>query len=119
MIHQFENIAAFQTVLKSEGLRTGFTKDFKLFGCSAQVAKELRVINNIARMNSPAAFAKEVMYTEAFRVLGIQADEEQLKAEVKDILDPEKSGKGSQKRGLRNFVANNVIESVRFRYLIR
>lgn len=119
LIHQFENIAAFQTVLKSEGLRTGFTKDFKLFGCSAQVAKELRVINNIARMNSPAAFAKEVMYTEAFRVLGIQADEEQLKAEVKDILDPEKSGKGSQKRGLRNFVANNVIESVRFRYLIR
>lgn len=119
LIHQFENIDAFSSVMKSQGLRTGFTKDFRLFGMSARVAEELRMINSFARMTKEAASAKEIMYVEAFHVLGIKADEDQLLREVKDILDPEKSGKGSQKRGIRNFIANNVIESVRFKYLIR
>lgn len=119
LIHQFENIDAFTSVLKSEGLRTGFAPDFKLFGLSKRVAEELRTINSFARMTKEAACAKEPMYLEAFRVLGMKADEEQLKQEVKDLLDSEKSGKGTQRRGVRNFIANNVIESVRFKYLIR
>ncbi len=119
LIHQFENIAAFSSVMKSQGLRTGFAEEFKLFGLSAQVAEELRSINSFARMTKEASNAKEIMYVEAFRVLGMKGDEDQLLREVKDILDPKKSGKGTQRRGVRNFIANNVIESVRFKYLIR
>lgn len=120
LIHQFENIAAFTSVMKDQGLRTGFAKGFQLFNRSGQVAEELRTINSFARMTKEASFAKEPMYVEAFRVLGMkETDEEKLIQEVKDLLDVEKSGKGTQRRGVRNFIANNVIESVRFKYLIR
>ena len=117
LIHQFENIASFITVMKSQGMRTGFSKDFQLFNRSEKVAKELRIINSFARMSKPCAKTKEVMVREAFHILGIKADEAWLDREIEEMLDPE--GAGTKKRGVRNFIINNVIESDRFKYLIR
>lgn len=118
--HEFENIDAFLSVIRAQGLRTGFAKSFKLFGKSGTVAKELRIINSFARMTKASAKAKEPMYVEAFRILGMKnRSEEQLLHEASVILDPTISGAGTQNRGIRNFIANNVIESGRFKYLVR
>ena len=120
LIHQFENIAAFTTVMKNQNLRTEFAKDFQLFNQSEKVARELRTINSFARMSKESAKAKEAMYIEAFKVLGMRtASEEQMEQEARMILDPQMSPAGTQRRGVLNFIANNVIKSVRFKYLIR
>lgn len=122
LIHKFENIAAFNKVMRQERLNANYTQGFELFALSDHVAEELRVINNFARMSKPSAKVKEQMFIEAMRVLGVRsdlADENKLLQEVKYYLDPELAPKDSPERELRNFIANNVIESDRFIYLCR
>lgn len=117
LIHKFENIDSFLSVMKAEDLFVGFEEAFKLFEKSGQIAEELRAINSFARMSEPSANARKIMYIEALYVLGIE--EKNLEKEVEEILDPETKTRDPQKRGLRNFIANNVIESERFKYLVR
>lgn len=120
LVHKFDNIASFIDVMKEQKLDIGFKDDYYLFAYQSKtVYEELRTINSFARMSKPAANAKECMYIEAFKVLGIKADEEELQRQVKYILDPGIKNTDPQKHGLRNFIANNVIESERFKYLIR
>lgn len=117
LVHQFENIASFMDVMKERGLRSAYVPEFRLFSQSKKVADELRVINSFARMSTPSAKTKKIMLVEAMQVMGIRADETWLDHEVDEMLDVQ--GKGTQKRGIRNFIINNVIESSRFKYLIR
>lgn len=120
LIHSFENIASFIEVLRSESIPVGFKNQYWLFAerCSA-VSEELRAINSFARMSKPAAFAKGIMVIEALKVLGMKCDEQALKDTAKLLLDPATKKTDPQKAGLRNFIANNVIESDRFKYLVR
>lgn len=117
LIHQFENIEAFSSVLKSQGLRTGFAPAFKLFGKSAQVAKELRTINSFARMTSPSEKMNGIKFVEALKILGMPyGDEEKLIETVNNMTDPTKN---QNMKGVRNFIFRNVITSNRFVYLVR
>ena len=123
LIHQMENIDAFIQVMKSQNMETAFFESFTLFALSKQVSEELRVVNSFARMSKPSAKTKEIMLREAFKVLGIKADEAWLDREIKEMTDPKGKNntdpKVKQKRGVRNFINNNVIESDRFKYLVR
>ena len=117
LLSKFENIDSFLFVMKEGGLHSRFEEKFEIFTESGKVAEELRVINSFARMVKPSASAKKIMYIEALQVLGIKSADPEREAE--EILDPETKHIDPQKRGLRNFIANNVIESERFKYLVR
>ena len=114
LISRFENIAGFIDVLKGEGMDRAFAPPYGLFDSSDKIAEELRIINSFARMTKEDPSAKPIMYKEAAQVLGF-GNEEELEDYVNDMLD--KDHKGGM--GFRNFIANNVIESSRFKYLVR
>ena len=118
MISKVENIASFNCVMEKLQLEHVYQREFSLFEHSQEIAQELRVVNSFARMSKPSLAAKKLMYIEALELLGLPNDQcaEEM---ANDILDPEKKKTNPQKHGLRNFIANNVIESDRFHYLVR
>ena len=123
LIHSFENIDSFLSVLKAEGLPCDFTDGYRLFANSKAVAQELRAINSFARMSKESPAAKRPLFMEAAQVLGYDASVATLEAYIDDMLDP-KAGKvnyrtGKKDNSFRNFIANNVVESDRFKYLVR
>lgn len=111
LIHKFENIASVIEVMKSSGTEVGFGSNFRMFADSAETSAELRTMLSFARMEKASEDAKKVMYEDALTILGVKDREN----EIKTLL--EKSEKGNNHR--RNFIANNVIESNRFKYLMR
>ena len=119
LIHKFENIASFSRIMKAHGYRSACVPQFKLFSLSDRVAEELRVINSFARMSKPSAAVKGELLREAMHILGVKAGESEIDRIADELMDPEAAPKGSAKRGLRNFIINNVIESDRFHYLVR
>ena len=122
LINKFENIDSFNSVMAEAGLKTGYIGIFNVFSRSAAVSGELRAINSFARMSTESGDAKEIMFIEAARLLGYPESDEKLKEYIKEILSKEKGPRrfdGNKDFSFRNFIANNVIESTRFRYLVR
>ena len=117
LMNKFENIQSFIDVLKNNGMVFEFSNDYKMFENSKQIAMDIRAINSFARMEKPTNDAKKIMYKEAAEILGYKLDEEGLDAKLDEILKVEKGKK--IKHDFRNFIASNVIESDRFKYLIR
>lgn len=141
LINKTENIAAFNEIirelpsltgeklkktksmsldefLKADAKRLGYETEYEVFTDSSIMAEELRALNSFARMEKPDASAKRVMFVEAARMLGDTGSEQELTDYFNEILDHEKKPTEAQK-GLRNFIRNNVIESLRFKYLVR
>ena len=119
LIHQFDSIASFQSVMKAEGMPWEVVGKFDIFNASSETSRQLRLINSFARMRQEDPFTKEIMFREAVEVLGYSITEAEMDQVAKEIMDPAISGKGSQNRGIRNFIINNVITSDRFLYLAR
>ncbi|MCR5432344.1 MAG: type VI-D CRISPR-associated RNA-guided ribonuclease Cas13d, partial [Lachnospiraceae bacterium] len=122
LINKFENITAFIKVLKEEGLETGFLGGYSFFNekdkdviNSEEVAKQLRIVNSFAHMSKPSANAKYVMFEDALYILGMDPEEIDDKLEYLAVVVCAKDGD----HGLRNFIANNVLESDRFKYIVR
>ena len=115
LINKFEEIESFIDVMRSSGIRCTFTHDYTLFADSREIASELRVINSFARMSKESPHAKATMFIEAAKVLNCNLPDDKLESYVQDILDK----KGKYGTNFRNFIANNVIESSRFKYLVR
>ncbi len=132
LINKTENIASFNEVLKQLGYELDYSEEYSVFAASDEMASQLRALNSFARMEKPDASAKRIMFVEAARMLGDDGSYEELKAYFDDIL-AKKSNKefdaatdneairatDKKKKGFRNFIINNVIESDRFKYLIR
>lgn len=116
MINRFENISSFLDVMRKEGIFDEFRKEYSIFEKCSEIAYELRVINSFARMTEPDPSAKKVMFVEAAKILGFSDDEKKLENYIDNMLKPKK---GENKNGFRNFIINNVIESSRFKYLVR
>ncbi len=125
LINKFENIVSFEDVLRQLNVDCTFKPEFAFFGYDRcrNISGELRLINSFARMQKPSAKAKHVMYRDALRILGLDngMSEEALDQEVNRILQIGADGKPikNANKGFRNFIASNVIESSRFRYLVR
>ena len=117
LISKFENITAFNDILKQQGMVSDFVKNFEFFNHCDLVSEELRVVNSFVHMKRENVNAKKIMYDEALTVLGI--DDEKKNLELEQMLDRDIRQKNAQRAGLRNFIANNVIESERFKYLVR
>lgn len=119
LINKFDNIRSFNETMKELSLTTKLVDDFAMFNDSEKILGELKELNSFARMCTPDVIAKRFMYVDALDILGIENDmtEEEFNRKILCIDANGKPIKG--KNGLRNFIANNVIDSVRFRYLIR
>lgn len=125
LINKFENIASFYDTMGDLNLDRGFAPGYEMLADSWKIADGLRLINSFCRMQKPLPSAKKVMYREAVEILGMKdaLGEEEIERLMNKILCVEiengKSRKVPGEKGFRNFLANNVIESSRFRYLIR
>lgn len=124
LINKFDNIASLIEVLGSPAVNItpSFTPEFSLFANSKTIVEELKGINSFARMSEESADARGVMFEEAATILGYRMPDDQMKEYIQHMLDPEygRDSFGNKKdNGFRNFIANNVIESDRFRYLVR
>lgn len=125
LIHQFENIAGFLQVLEQSGLIRSraeiFKENYQIFRDSKAIAAALHRINGFARMSRETAAAKRYMYVDASRILGVNASEEELIQEWTILFESgrEERARNRHANGFRNFIANNVVDSDRFRYLVR
>ncbi len=125
LVSKLENIGSFLDVLKDRGLPADFLPAYAFFADSWKAAEELRAVNSFARMRKENPHAKAQMFVEAARVLGYRADEEELRASIERIMDTGgkkpggRNGENVNEMGVRNFIANNVIDTPRFRYLAR
>ena len=87
--------------------------------------EELREINSFARMEKPHPSASMKMFCDAAKLLGANASEQELTDYFNQLLGKAKGTKiktavkGEKNTSLRNFIANNVLESDRFAYLVR
>ena len=117
LISKFDDICAFNAILHEQNLPYTFAKDFEFFNECEMVSGELRLVNSFAHMKQEDMNAKKIMYDEALTVLGIS--EEGKEEELRLMLDKDARRQNRQRAGLRNFIANNVIESDRFKYLVR
>lgn len=123
LVNKFDNIASFLNVAKDIGVPCQFSSAYSLFAQSASVADELNVVCNLARMQKPHPNAKKTMYKDAIDILGMKQEisDAELDAMLNTILCLDDQGRKIRgaDTGFRNFIASNVIESSRFRYLVR
>lgn len=131
LINKFESIDSFNSILSSQGLSLRYEKWYGMFLESGEIAKELRTINSFARMQKEDPDAKKTMYVEAAQIFGFNDTDEALSDYIEYILtkDPvkkaelqssiRKSSFPLPNEGFRNFIANNVVESTKFKYLVR
>ena len=114
LINKFDNIKGFVDIMQKEGISCVIKERYKVIQeRSGDIATELRIINSFARMEEPSKDAKKVMYEEAALLLGYEGDD------LAGYLEKEFLTKVKRKMGYRNFICNNVIESSRFKYLVR
>ncbi len=123
LINKFDNIASLIEVMNSTAVNCPpvFAPEFSLFSKSKQIVEELKHINSFARMSERSDDARGIMYEEAAMLLGFN-DEDDMKIYIKNMLDRNceiKSGQKKKDYSFRNFIANNVIKSDRFLYLVR
>lgn len=125
LINKFDNIASLLEVMQQKGLDCKFAAKYEMFKDSAAIVEELREINSFARMEKPHPSANMKMYCDAARLLGTDLSEDELAKYFQKLFANEegkkdKNGKVLKKDvSLRNFIANNVLESSRFAYLVR
>lgn len=135
-INKFENIQAMIDTLKElkkdKKLEEDvtFTANYKAFNqnggrFAGDVARQLRAIVSIGKMKPDLGNAKRLLYKAAIKTLGIPDNSEYVTdAWLEDnvlLTAEQKKDKDRVKEvnPFRNFIANNVIESRRFLYLVR
>jgi hypothetical protein len=133
LINKFENIQSFIDIIKDENEESDvrklifaylnkdetaldkvkFNPNYKLFDKSREIAENLRAIKSFARMEGNKINSSREQFYEAARILGTGlSGKEEIEA-----LD--KMYYGTKDKNLRNFIANNVLQSNRFKYLAR
>jgi len=125
LVNKFDNIHSFNQVLTALGLSASYEADYKIFEDSGRVVEYLREINSFARMTVDMEKIKRSAYKKALLILGSSKySDEDLDARVDEMLGVDYNQNGEKIKvrvdtGFRNFIANNVVESSRFHYLIR
>ena len=129
-INKFENVQALidvQQKLKDNVVFSAKYDSFNKHGgrVAGEIAKQLRAIVSIGKMKPDLESAKRLLYISAIKTLGIPDDSQYVtdKWLQENVLlsAEEKRDKDRVKavNPFRNFIANNVIESRRFLYLVR
>lgn len=126
LINKFENIASFNSLfgekeeykesLESIENKIEFKREYSIFSDSKNISSELCALNSFARMEKPDASSSRIMFVEAAQLLGDKGTPEELEKYFNTLLDKNCT---KAEKGVRNFIRNNVINSLRFKYLIR
>ncbi len=128
-IHKFENIQTFIDLLTELGQPVTFTQSYSAFNSmdsqfAKEAARQLRILASIGKMKPDLTEAKKPLYLAAIKILG--ATDEQVSDEFIEkyvLADRTNREEYIKQKGkvnpFRNFIANNVIESRRFQYLVR
>lgn len=125
LVQKFDNISSLIDVMNKLNIETTFVDDYKFFENSKKMCNEMVVLNSFARMCPVDVSAKKIMYRDALDILGIESNmnEEELSAYLDKMLCLDENGKmitdKKKKSGMRNFIASNVVDSSRFKYLVR
>lgn len=123
LINKFDNIRSFLEIMDELGLDRTFTAEYSFFEDSTKYLDELVELNSFVKSCSFDINAKRTMYRDALDILGIESDktEEDIEKMIDNILQIDANGDKKLKKnnGLRNFIASNVIDSNRFKYLVR
>lgn len=123
LINKFDNIRSFLEILDELGLDRTFTAEYSFFEGSTKYLAELVELNSFVKSCSFDINAKRTMYRDALDILGIKSGktEEDIEKMIDNILQIDANGDKKLKKnnGLRNFIASNVIDSNRFKYLVR
>ena len=112
LINKFENIQSFEDVIKEDGLESikkgkGSEYDYSFLSDAGRLADEIRSVKSVARMELPLPNAKATLLEDALKLFWID-DKETAKKIV-----------SGENKKVRNFIANNVVESSRFSYIVR
>ena len=129
-INKFENIQTMIDTQKTLNDKIVFAEKYDAFNkyggnYAGDIAKQLRAIVSIGKMKPDLEGAKRLLYKAAIRTLGIPDDSEYVTDEWLDenvLLTAEQKKDTNRVKAVnpfRNFIANNVIESRRFLYLVR
>ena len=128
-IHKFENIQSFIDLLIELGQPVTFTQPYSAFNSmdnqfAKEAARQLRILASIGKMKPDLTEAKKPLYIAAVKTLGATDDQVSDEFIEKYILADRTNKKEYIKQKgkvnpFRNFIANNVIESRRFQYLVR
>lgn len=123
LINKFDNIRSFLEIMDELGLDRTFTAEYSFFEDSTKYLAELVELNSFVKSCSFDINAKRTMYRDALDILGIKSGktEEDIEKMIDNILQINANGDKKLKKnnGLRNFIASNVIDSNRFKYLVR
>lgn len=123
LINKFDNIRSFLEIMDELGLDRTFTAEYSFFEDSTKYLAELVELNSFVKSCSFDINAKRTMYRDALDILGIKSGktEEDIEKMIDNILQIDANGDKKLKKnnGLRNFIASNVIDSNRFKYLVR
>lgn len=123
LINKFDNIRSFLEIMDELGLDRTFTAEYSFFEDSTKYLDELVELNSFVKSCSFDINAKRTMYRDALDILGIKSGktEEDIEKMIDNILQIDANGDKKLKKnnGLRNFIASNVIDSNRFKYLVR
>ena len=86
---------------------------YNFFMDSGTIADELRVIKNLSHMEPKLEKAGGSIYEDVFTSLGYTGTRDEMLKEIESLE------KNKYKHPVRNFFVNNVIQSTRFKYLIK
>ncbi|MDO4588186.1 MAG: type VI-D CRISPR-associated RNA-guided ribonuclease Cas13d, partial [Planctomycetia bacterium] len=129
-IHKFESIQSFiDTLVELQNKqKVKFSDTYKIFNefggrAARNIAYQLRLLCSIGKMKPDLEGAKRPLYKAAIEMLGVPDDSKFVSDEWLNenlLLDSEASKeKKASTNPFRNFIANNVISSRRFQFLVR
>lgn len=122
LIQAFDNIESLKSVVEYTNGKVVFSDNFGFFNRCHNIAGELSFIKSIARMNkSNTALKKSEVSIKSFQYFESAAlFGESNQERVKGLFQLEAVGKNKNiDHSLRNFFINNVINSNKYRYVIR
>ncbi len=123
LVNKFDNIASFIDVMEELGIEHRFKNGYEMFKDSKKICADLQMINSFARKQVPLRSAKERLYRDALVILGLKMSESDIRQFMldNDIISEssDKGAKTQKKHDFRNFIVSNVIESDRFKYIVK
>ena len=115
-----DSTASDAVLLKSKCSFGGFVEEYEMFKNSKQYALELQLVKSLANMNKTKkaikslSKAKEIQYLDCAALLG-ESDADK----VKKLFHLGEKNLNKSEKSFRNFMINSVINSNRFKYIVR
>lgn len=114
LINKFDNISTFNDILTDKLKQSPDYKDeYKIFNQACKIANDLRLVKNLTGSVVDMGNISKGLYKDALKSLGV-INEDECDKILDNMLNQDEG-----KHQFRNFLANNIIESNKFEYVIK